>query len=291
MDNRPPSRQIEEAILTHPMVEDVEDIPGPPCFDSRGRRIDLLIRPLNRSISELAPGGSAGGVRLRANSLQDDRRLKSPSEDLTIEGPVPIRSWPTPNVTLPSFARLVSVKPLNVEAPPFVPTPGLKTPPAEPSEDTTTTSPLTLDPEPTVESVEESRSPSLHLEERDPTSLVSSISSTASTVKPAEPVTTIMKSAPPSKQGFTKAERRAVETVINVLLEMKGKGEARASPAKLPPLVLAKDRAVYKHVGNRANRFWKLIDLGVQMGWLEAGPGNTWIDIGKGWTEETSSQV
>ena len=74
--------------------------------------------------------------------------------------------------------------------------------------------------------------------------------------------------------------------MINVLLEMKSRGEERAKPEKLPALILAKNRGVYRRVGSRANRFWKLIDLGVQMGWLETGPGNTWIDVGKGWAEE-----
>ena len=112
--------------------------------------------------------------------------------------------------------------------------------------------------------------------------------STASTVGPETPVTT---TKPGLRQGFTRAERRAVETVINVLLEMKSKGEERARPEKLPALILAKDRAVYRRVGNRANRFWRLIELGVQMDWLETGPENTWIDVGKGWAEETDSRV
>lgn len=73
--------------------------------------------------------------------------------------------------------------------------------------------------------------------------------------------------------------------MINVLLEMKSKGVARVSSRNLPPLILGKDRMVYKGAGGRGNKFWKLIDLGVQMEWLEAGPGNTWIDVGKGWTE------
>ena len=291
VDDRPPSRQIEEAILTRPVVEDTEEIPGPPCFDSRGKRIDLLIRPFNRSVSEVVLGGNAGVMRPRANSLQDDRRLKSPSGNLTLESPVPMRSLPTPGVTLPPFGVLASRKPLNVGAPPFIPPSDLKTPPTEPSEDITTTiSPPAPNPSPTVEPAEETPSPPLRLKARDSISSIASVSST-STVKPASPVTTPTKSVLPSKQGFTRAERRAVETVINVLLEMKSKGEARASAAKLPPLILAKDRAVYRHVGKRANRFWKLIDLGVQMGWLEAGPENAWVDVGKGWTEGTNSQV
>jgi len=72
---------------------------------------------------------------------------------------------------------------------------------------------------------------------------------------------------------------------------MKSKGEVRASPVKLPPLILAKDRMVYRNVGSRGDRFWRLINLGVQMGWLEARPENAWIDVGKRWAEETSSQV
>ena len=291
VDCRPPSRQIEEAILTRPVVEDAEEISGPPCFDSRGKRIDLLIRPFNRSVSEVALGGNAGVMRPRANSLQDNRRLRSPSGNLTLEGPVPRRSLPIPGITLPSFEELVSGKPLNVEAPPFIPTPGLKTPPTNPSEDITMTiSPPTRDPSPTVEPVEETPPPSFRLEGSDSTSPTASVSSTA-TVKPASPVTTAMKSGSPSKQGFTKAEQRAVETVIRVLQEVKSKGEARTSAAKLPPLILAKDRMVYRRVGRRGNRFWKLIDLGVQMGWLEAGPENSWIDVGEGWTEATSSRV
>ena len=288
MDDRPPSRQVEEAILIRPVAEDAEEISGPPCFDSKGKRIDLLIRPFNRSVSEVALGGNVGVVRPRANSLQDDRRLKSPSGNLTLEGPVTTRSLPAPRITLPSFGELASGKPLNVEAPPFVPIPDLKTPPSE--DIMTTIFPPASDPSPTVGPAEETPSPSLHLEGRDSISSIASVSST-STVKPASSVTTTMKSGPPSKPTFTRAERRAVETVINVLLEMKNKGGARASPAKLPPLILAKDRAIYRNLGNRANRFWKLIDLGVQMGWLEAGPGNAWIDVGKGWTGETSSQV
>lgn len=77
--------------------------------------------------------------------------------------------------------------------------------------------------------------------------------------------------------------------MINVLLGLKSKGQARVSPRNLAPLLLAKDRTVYRGVGGRGNRFWKLVDLGIQMGWLEAGPGKAWIDIGKGWAEETNS--
>ena len=288
VDDRPPSRQIEEAILTRPVVEDAEEIPGPPCFDSRGKRIDLLIRPFNRSVSEVAFRGNIGGVRPRTNSLQDDRRLKSPSGNLTLDDPVTMRSLPTPGITSP-LGGLASGKPLNVEAPSFIPTPGLRTPPTEPSGDTTTTiiSPPASVPNPVMESAEGTCLPALHFEGGDSTS---SASSTTSTVKPTAPVTTTTtKSEPRPKQGFTRAERRAVETVINVLLEVKSKGEAHANPAKLPPLILAKDRAVYKGVGTRANKFWRLIDLGVQMGWLEAGPENAWIDVGKGWAEEATS--
>ena len=288
IDDRPPSRQIEEAILTHPVVEDAEEIPGPPCFDSRGKRIDLLTRPFNRSVSEMVLGGNAGVTRPRANSLQDGRRLKPPSENLTLEGPVSMRSLPTPTIPPLSFGELAPGKPLNVEAPPFIPVPGWETPPTEPSEDTTTTtSPPAPDPSPTVEPAEETPSPSFSLQGRGSTTSVSS----TPTVKPESPVITPMKSGPPSRLGFTRAERRAVETVINVLLEMKSKGEAHAGAAKLAPLILAKDRGVYRRVGNRANKFWKLITLGVQMGWLEAGPENAWIDVGEGWTEESSLQV
>ena len=189
-----------------------------------------------------------------------------------------MRSLPVPSTPPPSFERLGSGKPLNVEAPPFIPPPGLKTPPTMPSEGvTTTTTPPTQDPRSIVEP------PSPHLVGRDSTS------STSSTVKLVMPVTTTTGTGLPSKQGFTRAERRAVETVINVLLEMKGKGDARASPGSLPHLILAKDRTVYKNAGNRANRFWRLIGLGIKMGWLESGPGNAWIDVGKGWTEDPGS--
>ena len=277
--------------MTRPVVENAEEIPGTPCFDSGGRRIDLLTRPFDRSVSEMVLGGNAGMVRPRANSLQDGRRLKSPSENLTLEGPISMRSLPTPTIPPLSFGEIAPGKPLNVEAPPFIPVPGLKTPPTEPSEDTTTTiSPPAPDPSPTVEPAKETPSPSLSLKERDPIPPTTSVSSTP-TVKPESPVITPIKSGSPSRIGFTRAERRAVETVINVLLEMKSKGEARTGAAKLAPLVLAKDRGVYRRVGNRANKFWKLITLGVQMGWLEAGPDNSWIDVGEGWTEGASLQV
>ena len=286
MDDRPPSRQIEEAILTRPVVEDVEEFSGPPCFDSRGERIDLLTRPFKRSVSELILGGNTGGVRPRANSLQNDRQLRSPPRNPSLGGPVGTRSLPTPGTMSPSFGELASGKSLNVEAPPFIPTSGSNTPPTMPSEDATTTSPPTQDHSPPVEPVEEARLSPLHLEGRDTISLSSSASSI--TVKPTTPVITTAKLWLPSKLGYTRNERRAVETVINVLLELKSKGEARGNPTKLPPLILAKDRTVYKRVGNRANRFWKLIILGVQMGWLEVGPDNSWIDVGNGWSEETN---
>jgi len=277
--------------MTRPVVEDAEEIPSPPCFDSRGKRIDLLTRPFDRSVSEVVLGGNAGMARPRANSLQDDRRLKSLSENLTLEGPISMRSLPTPTIPPLSFVEIAPGKPLNVEAPPFIPVPGLETPPIEPSEATTTTIPPPApDPSPIAEPAEETPSPSLSLKGRDPIHSTTSVSSTP-TVKPESPVITSMKSGSPSRLGFTRAERRAVETVINVLLEMKSKGEARAGAAKLAPLVLAKDRGVYRRVGNRANKFWKLITLGVQMGWLEAGPENAWIDVGEGWTEGASLQV
>ena len=80
------------------------------------------------------------------------------------------------------------------------------------------------------------------------------------------PVRTTTKPGPPTKQRFTKAEWRAVETVINVLLEMKSRGESRVSSKNLPPLILANGRMVYKSAGSRGNKFQKLIDLGVRMG-------------------------
>src|SRR5258707_9487227 len=118
----------------------------------------------------------------------------------------------------------------------------------------TMTSPPASDPGPIEEPVEEEpRLSSPHLEGMTLTSSTSSVTSAASTVKPVVPVTTTVKPGPSSKRGFTGAERRAVEVVINVLLEMKSKGEARAGPGNLPQLVLAKDRTVYRGVGNRAN--------------------------------------
>ena len=289
MDDRPPSRQIEEAILTRPVVEDLEERSGPHRYDFNSWRTNLLVRQLNRSVSELTLYGNAVGIRPRANSLQDDRRLKSPSGTPAVEGSVALRSLPTPCI-LSSFGGFGSGKTLNVEALSFIPPPISRTPPIEPSERTTTVvSPPAPDPRPIGELVEEPRPPSPHPEGKDITS-TSSTTSAASTVKPVVPVTTVAKPGPPSKQEFTRAERRAVETVINVLLEMKSNGEARAGPGNLPQLVLAKNKGVYRNVGQRANRFWKLIGLGVQMGWLETGPGNSWIDVGMGWTEDTGSE-
>lgn len=282
MDGRPPSRQIEEAILAHPIVEGPEERLGPCCFDSSGQHTDLFIRPLSRSVSELTLCGNAVGVRPRANSLQDGRRLTSPSGSGILEDFVTMKSLPTPGMAPPLFGGPAPGKSLNVEAPPFIPPPGLKTPPTEPSGDAATSSPPAPDPSPIAEPVDETCPPSPHVEGGD-------FNSSTSTVKPMASVATTMDSEPPSKQVFTSAERRAVETVINVLLEMKSKGQARASPGNLPPLILAKDRTVYRNVGGRANRFWKLIHLGVQMGWLETGPGNVWIDVGKGWTEDIES--
>ncbi|KAF9786146.1 hypothetical protein BJ322DRAFT_1218480 [Thelephora terrestris] len=283
VDGSPPSRQIEEAILNRPVVEDVGEQPGPRSFDSKGQSIDLLTRPFNRSVSELALGVGTGAARPRANSLQDERRL-SPAGDLTLEDHILMRSLPVPTVPPSSVGGVASGKPLNVEAPTFIPSPRSNTPPNVPGEEPATTIfPPAPDPSPVEEPVRESRSPSPRPERRDSTC---SATSTSSTVRPAVvPVTTRPRPGPPTKQTFSKAERRAVETVINVLLEMKSKGEARVNPRSLPPLILAKDRMVYKGVGNRGNRFWRLIDLGVRMGWLEAGPANAWIDVGKGWTE------
>lgn len=274
--------------MNRPVVEDAEEQPGPRSFDSQGRSIDLLTRPFNRSVSELALGMGTGAARPRANSLQDDRRLKSPSDNLTLEDHILLRSLPTPTVTPTVVEGQASGKPLNVEAPPFIPSPS-NSPPNEPTEDfAMTVSSPPPDPSPTEEPVQGTRSPSPQLERRDSISSACSASSASSTVKPAPvvvPVTTTTKLGPPTKQRFTKAERRAVETVINVLLEMKSRGESRANSKNLPPLILAKDRMVYKNAGSRGNKFWKLIDLGVRMGWLEAGPGNAWIDVGKGWAE------
>jgi len=273
--------------MTHPVVEGANERFAPRSPEFRALWANPLIRRFNRSVSELALGGNGGGIRPRANSLQDDRLLKSPSGKPALEDHIAMRSLPTPGVTPSSFGGLGSGKPLNVEALPFVPPPGLETPPTESSEDTpTTVSPSTPDPSPIVEPIQETRSPFPHPERRGSISSISSVPSTPSTVKPSTAVTTTIKPGPPPKWGYTRCERRAVETVINVLLEMKSKGEVRASPGNLPPLILAKDRKVYRNVGNRANRFWKLIELGVQMGWLEIGPENAWIDVGKGWTED-----
>ena len=285
-DNRPLSRQIEEAILTRPAAEDAEERSGGRCFDPGSRHADPLIRLLNRSVSELALCGNAVG-RPRANSLQDGRRLKSPSGNLNLEDPVALRSLPAPAIIPPSLGELASGKPLNVEAPPFIPPPGLESPPTKPSKDVTrTTSPPAPDSSPVMEPIEKTRPLTPHLEEGD---LTSSISSTSSTVKPLVSVIAATKPGLPPKPGFTKAERRAVETVINVLLDMKSQGEARATPGGLPALLLVKDRSIYRGVGSRGNRFWRLINLGVQMGWLETGPGDAWIDIGMEWAGDVGS--
>ena len=285
VDDHPPSRQVEEAILTRPAVEEAETIPGPPCFDSRGRRIDILTRPFNRSVSERAHGESANGMRPRANSLQDDRRPRLLSGNPTFEDPFTTESLPTPRIVLPSLGELMLRKPLSIEAPAFIPTPSLRALPPKPSDSATTkvSFPGTLDPDPTLETIEETRSPFVRLEERYSVRMRPPTCPTASTVKPETLVDTT-KSGP--NYGFTRGERRAVETVINVLLELKSKGEERGRPDTLPALILAKDRAVYRRVGNRANRFWKLIELGVQMDWLEIGPEKAWIDVGRGWAEE-----
>jgi hypothetical protein len=291
VDNRPPSREIEEAILNCPVFEDAEQQCGPRAFDSSGRSVSLLTRPFNRSVSELALCGNFGTVRPRSNSLQDDRCLKSPSYELTLGDHIRMRSLPIPRGTPPlSFGGLGLGNRLNVEASPFIPSPDTMTPPNEPSEDATTTiTPLTPDPCPTVEPAEETRPPAPGLERRDSAFSTSSVCSTPSTVKPVVAQAAITKrSWPPAEREFTKGERRAVETVINVLLDRKSKGEARVNPRHLPNLILAKDKNVYKGVGSRGNRFWKLINLGVQMGWLEAGPEDAWVDVGKGWADESS---
>jgi hypothetical protein len=230
--------QIEGAILTRPVVEDVEEMSAPAVSISVAST-DLLIRPLNRSVPELNLCGGSAGVRPRATSLQDYRCLKSPYGNQTVDGPIAMRSLPIPSISPPSFEGLGSGKPLNVEALPFIPPHSLKTPPAVPSEGATTattTTPPTQDPRSIVEP------PSPHPGGKG-FNLISS------TVKPVAPVTITTGIGSPSKQGFTRAERRAVETVINVLLEMKSKGDARASPGSLPPLILAKDRTVYKNAG------------------------------------------
>ena len=199
-----------------------------------------------------------------------------------------MRSLPTPTVTPTVVEGQELGKPLNVKAPPFIPSPS-SSPPNEPTEDfaTTASSPLS-DPSSTEESDQGTRSPSPQLERRHSISSICSVSFAHSTIKPTPavvPVATTTRPGPPTKQRFTKTEWRAVETVINVLLEMKSRGEPRANSKNLFPLILAKDRMVYKNAGSRGNKFWKLIDLGVRMGWLEAGPGNAWIDVGKGWAE------
>lgn len=273
--------------MVHP-VEGPEERSDSRYFDVGDWRTDLLIRPINRSVSELTLCGNGIGVRPRANSLQDDRRFTSPSGSETLGDPVAMRSLLTPVIPPLLSGRLAPGRSLNAGAPPFIPPPGLKTPPTEPSEDATTMiPPLTPNLSPIVEPVEETHPPSPHLGGEDFTSSACSTSSTLSTVKPMVPVIAAVGSELPLKQGYSRAERRAVETVINVLLEMKSKGEGRVSLGSLPPLVLAKDRTVYRNVGHRANRFWRLIDLGVQMGWLETGPEKAWIDVGKGWTEDT----
>lgn len=277
--------------MNYPVSEHVEEQSGPRSFDSNGRCISLLTGPFNRSVSELALRGDTGTVRPRANSLQDDRRFKSPSREPTLADHIATRSLPIPRTMPFLFGGLELGKPLNVEASPFIPSPGMTTPPSERSDDVTTTiscpSPdLSLATRP----AEESPSPPLRFGRRGSVSSTSSICSTPSTVKPdVAPATVTAASEPPTKHRFTKAERRAVETVINVLLETKSKGDTRVSSRSLPRLILVKDRSVYKGVGSRGNRYRKLIDLGVQMGWLEVGPENAWVDVGKGWSEEASS--
>jgi len=171
---------------------------------------------------------------------------------------------------------------LNAEALPFVLPPGLKTPPAEFSEHVTTTifppAPVHC---PIRELVEEPRPPSPPLEGRDTTPSTSSTSST-----------TWCRLPPRRNRGhqvFTRAEPRAVETVVSVLLEMKSKGEARAGPGNLPRSVLAKNGGITGTLGT-GRRFLELIDLGTLMGWLETGPENSWIDVGAGRTEDIGSQ-
>lgn len=287
MDNRPPSRQIEEAILNHPVFEDEGEHSGPHSPDPNGRHTSVFARSFNRSVSELALCGNIGTARPRSNSLQDDRCLKSPSHEPTLRDHIAMRSLPIPRGTPLSFGGLASGNPLNVGASPFIPSPVMMTPPNEPSEDAATTiSPPSPGPSLTTKLTRETGSPSLRLERVD-SALSASSCSTPSTVKPdVEQANLTKKPRQPTKPEFTKGERRAVETVINVLLERKGKGQARVNPKHLPNLILAKDKTIYRSVGNRGNRFWKLINLGIQMGWLEVGPENTWIDVGKGWTEE-----
>lgn len=262
--------------MDSPVVEDAEEPFGPRSFDSSGRLISLLNRPFNRSVSEPALRRNPSIVRPRTNSLQDDWRTESPSRKLTLEDHIIMRSLPLPHPPPLSFGGFEFWQPFDVEARPFIPSLDMTIPPEDAASRFT----------PTTKPAEGTLPPPVRLETWGPASLTPSSWSTPSTVNAVvAPATTTTKSEPPTQRGFTKAERRAVETVINVLLEMKGKGEARVSIKSLPHLILAKDRTVYKGVGSRGNRFQKLIDLGIQMGWLETGPENAWIDVGKGWTE------
>ena len=263
VDGRPPSYQLEE--------EDAEESSGPRSFDSTGRPISLLNKPLNRSASEPTLGGNPKAVRPRANSLQDDRRPNSLSRKLTLTDHILMRSLPTPRTTPPSLWGLESGKSWNIGASPFIPSLGM-TPPSEPSETTIL---------PPIGPAGGTRQPFFRFERRG------SDSPTSSTAEPVvAPAPLAMESGLSTQPRFTQAERRAVETVINVLLEMRSRGKAPVSSRSLPHLILARDRMIYKGVGSRGNRFWKLINLGVQMGWLEAGPETAWIDVGKGWSGE-----
>ena len=87
--------------MNRPVVEAVEEPePGPRSFDStKGRSTGLLTRPFNPSASELALCVGTGVSRPRANSLQDNRRLRLPSGDLTLEDHLLMRPLHIPTVT------------------------------------------------------------------------------------------------------------------------------------------------------------------------------------------------
>jgi hypothetical protein len=87
----------------------------------------------------------------------------------------------------------------------------------------------------------------------------------------------------PQTTQYTPIQLAALKDIVKVLAELRNKGQKRSNPGQVAPLVLERNKRLFEMADVPNRKFGRLIEMCVEVGWIEAGPRKDWIAVGKGW--------
>lgn len=78
----------------------------------------------------------------------------------------------------------------------------------------------------------------------------------------------------------------ALTELVKLLADLKEKGQPRINPGLVQPLLLEKNSRIYEMAELPNKKFWRLVEMGENMGWIETdGFKREWIAVARGWDE------